>query len=142
LKIEAHPQKLISYVNVFFSGIGCTPTSRKHLLTLMLGETPQESPSQLQTCKRDLLGSNTSIHLLTYALCIRRYLNKELTLQPAGEKVAPRTVKLHDLENLLSSIIASMFWTRECRTPISSPKEPVDFHSWKYSSTTDPCQHE
>ncbi|KAJ7318429.1 hypothetical protein DFH08DRAFT_1086636 [Mycena albidolilacea] len=39
------------------------------------------------------------------------YLNKELTLQPAGEKVAPRTVKLHDLENTLSSIIASMFWT-------------------------------
>ncbi|KAJ7795066.1 hypothetical protein B0H14DRAFT_2921167 [Mycena olivaceomarginata] len=39
------------------------------------------------------------------------YLNQKLTLQRAGETV-PRTVKLHDLENALSSIIASMYWTR------------------------------
>ncbi|KAJ7840948.1 hypothetical protein B0H14DRAFT_3140380 [Mycena olivaceomarginata] len=38
------------------------------------------------------------------------YLNQKLTLQRAGETV-PRTVKLHDLENALSSIIASMYWT-------------------------------
>ncbi|KAJ7795962.1 hypothetical protein B0H14DRAFT_2916964 [Mycena olivaceomarginata] len=36
------------------------------------------------------------------------YLNQKL--QQAGETV-PRTVKLHDLENTLSSIIASMYWT-------------------------------
>ncbi|KAJ7325388.1 hypothetical protein DFH08DRAFT_1028130 [Mycena albidolilacea] len=39
------------------------------------------------------------------------YLNQMLTLQKAGEKVGPRTVKLHDLENTLSSIIAAMYWT-------------------------------
>ncbi|KAJ7678835.1 hypothetical protein B0H14DRAFT_3682449 [Mycena olivaceomarginata] len=38
------------------------------------------------------------------------YLNQKLTLQRAGETVQ-RTVKLHDLENTLSSIIASMYWT-------------------------------
>ncbi|KAJ7325382.1 hypothetical protein DFH08DRAFT_1085128 [Mycena albidolilacea] len=38
------------------------------------------------------------------------YLNQKLTLQRAGETV-PRTVKLHELENTLSSIIASMYWT-------------------------------
>ncbi|KAJ7795989.1 hypothetical protein B0H14DRAFT_2917004 [Mycena olivaceomarginata] len=38
------------------------------------------------------------------------YLNQKLTLQRAGETV-PRTVKLHDLENTLSSIIASIYWT-------------------------------
>ncbi|KAJ7325392.1 hypothetical protein DFH08DRAFT_343417 [Mycena albidolilacea] len=38
------------------------------------------------------------------------YLNQKLTLQRAG-KTVPRTVKLHDLENALSSIIASMYWT-------------------------------
>ncbi|KAJ7840947.1 hypothetical protein B0H14DRAFT_3140379 [Mycena olivaceomarginata] len=38
------------------------------------------------------------------------YLNQKLTLQQAGETVQ-RTVKLLDLENTLSSIIASMYWT-------------------------------
>ncbi|KAJ7674473.1 hypothetical protein B0H14DRAFT_3178118 [Mycena olivaceomarginata] len=38
------------------------------------------------------------------------YLNQKLTLQQAGETVQ-RTVKLHDLENTLSSIIASIYWT-------------------------------
>ncbi|KAJ7318432.1 hypothetical protein DFH08DRAFT_1086640 [Mycena albidolilacea] len=38
------------------------------------------------------------------------YLNQKLTLQQVGETVQ-RTVKLHDLENTLSSIIASIYWT-------------------------------
>ncbi|KAJ6516974.1 hypothetical protein DFH09DRAFT_1195779 [Mycena vulgaris] len=39
------------------------------------------------------------------------YLLRKLNLRPPKARDAPKTVTLHDLENTLSSLVASMFWT-------------------------------
>jgi hypothetical protein len=44
-----------------------------------------------------------------------RYLIQKLNLLPTDAGPPRRNVTLHELENALSVIVASMFWTCECR---------------------------
>ncbi|KAJ7104543.1 hypothetical protein C8R43DRAFT_228631 [Mycena crocata] len=47
----------------------------------------------------------------TYVTLADLFLIQKLNLHPTNPVDAPRSVKLHDLENALSELVASMFWT-------------------------------
>ncbi|KAJ7859234.1 hypothetical protein B0H13DRAFT_1901544 [Mycena leptocephala] len=63
---------------------------------------------------RNVMESGTTSNFLSLA---DLYLIQKLNLHPANQTSIPRTVTLYDLENTLSELVATMFWTIGHVTP-------------------------